>query len=284
MTLAPDLLGSTGEPVTITWTPEEVMLYALAVGAGQEDPTRGLAYTSENTDGSPLRVLPTYANILCRGAGIDLGDIHHTQLVHAEQSFRVLRPLPVEGSATVSARVTDVLDKGRAAMVSTQFAAVDDATGDELASTTQTVFIGGEGGFGGPRGESVPSLVPDREPDETATVRTRPEQALLYRLTGDRNPLHSDPAFAAQGGFDRPILHGMCTYGFTGRVLLDRLCDGDPARFAGMAARFTKPVLPGDELTVALWHAGDADPAHAYFRTLRGEDVVLDRGVLDLAG
>jgi len=110
------------------------------------------------------------------------------------------------------------------------------------------------------------------------TVHTRPEQALLYRLTGDRNPLHSDPAFAARGGFDRPILHGMCTYGFTGRVLLETVCGGDPTKFGAMDARFTQPVLPGDELTVAIWREGRT----AFFRTIRGDDVVLDRARLDL--
>jgi len=278
MTLAPGLLGTQSPPAEFSWTADDVTLYALAVGAGHDDPARDLAYTTENTGGVELAVLPTYANIITRGARVDFGDYDPARLVHAEQSFRLHGPLPPAGRAVTTATVTQVLDKGRAALIRTEATAVDAATGAPLATTAQTVFISGEGGFGGPRGESAPSPVPDRAPDEVVTVRTRPEQALLYRLTGDRNPLHSDPAFAARGGFPRPILHGMCTYGFAGRVLLDRVCQGNPARFAGMEARFTRPVLPGDELTVSIWRDGQA----AYFRTARDGDTVLDRGRLDL--
>lgn len=278
MALAPDLVGTQSEPVSFAWGRDDVLLYALAVGAGQEDPTAELALTTENTEGIRTAVLPTYANIITRGARPDLGDFDRARLVHAEQSFLVHRPLPVEGRARVTATVTDVFDKGKGALVRTESRAVDTETGAPLVTTAQTVFISGEGGFGGPRGESTPSPVPDRAPDHEITYRTRPEQALLYRLTGDRNPLHTDPAFAARGGFDRPILHGMCTYGFTARALLQTVCDGDPTRLLGMDARFTKPVLPGDELTVAVWRERDT----AFFRTTSGDAVVLDRGTLTL--
>jgi len=224
-------------------------------------------------------VLPTYANIVTRGARVPLGDFDPAMLVHAEQWFRVHRPLPVSGRARVTAQVTDVLDKGSGALVRTESEAVDADTGAPLATTAQTVFIRGEGGFGGARGESSASPVPERAPDHEITYRTRPEQALLYRLTGDRNPLHSDPAFASRGGFARPILHGMCTYGFTARALLATVCGGDTTRLSAMDARFTRPVLPGDELTVRIWDDG----ATAFFRTTSGEDVVLDRGRLDLS-
>lgn len=280
MALAPDLVGTRSEPVSFAWERDDVLLYALAVGAGGEDPTAELSLTTENTAGVRTQVLPTYANIVTRGARVPLGDFDPAMLVHAEQWFRVHRPLPVSGRARVTAQVTDVLDKGSGALVRTESEAVDAETGAKLATTAQTVFIRGEGGFGGARGEPSASPVPDRAPDHEITYRTRPEQALLYRLTGDRNPLHSDPAFAARGGFDRPILHGMCTYGFTARALLATVCGGDTTLFSAMDARFTRPVLPGDELTVRIWDEGPT----AFFRTTSGEHVVLDRGRLDLAG
>jgi acyl dehydratase len=279
MALAPDLVGTRSEPVSFVWERDDVLLYAIAVGAGGADPTAELALTTENTADVRTQVLPTYANIITRGARVPLGDFDPAMLVHAEQWFRVHRPLPVSGRARVTAQVTDVLDKGSGALVRTESEAVDAETGAKLATTAQTVFIRGEGGFGGSRGESSPSPVPDRAPDHEITYRTRPEQALLYRLTGDRNPLHSDPAFAARGGFDRPILHGMCTYGFTARALLATVCGGDTTRFSAMDARFTRPVLPGDDLTVHVWDEG----ATAFFRTTSGEHVVLDRGRLDLS-
>ncbi len=279
MALAPDLVGTRSEPVSFAWERDDVMLYAIAVGAGGEDPTAELALTTENTADVRTQVLPTYANIITRGARVPLGDFDPAMLVHAEQWFRVHRPLPVAGRARVTAQVTDVLDKGSGALVRIESEAVDAETGAPLVTTAQTAFIRGEGGFGGSRGGSSASPVPDRDPDHVITYRTRPEQALLYRLTGDRNPLHSDPAFAARGGFDRPILHGMCTYGFTARALLATVCGGDTTRFSAMDARFTRPVVPGDELTVRVWDEGGA----AFFRTTSGEHVVLDRGRLDLS-
>jgi acyl dehydratase len=275
MALRPDLVGATGDPVEFAWTRDDTMLYAVAVGAGQDDPLQELAFTTENTEGVTPQVLPTFANIVTRGARLDFGDYDPTLLVHAEQAFRLHAPLPPAGKARVTPHVTEVLDKGGAALVTTEATAVDAATGAPLATTVQKLYLRGEGGFGGPRGASVPWAVPDRAPDHVLECRTACGQALLYRLTGDRNPLHSDPAFAARGGFRAPILHGMCTYGFTGRLLLRALCGGDASRFRGMEGRFTKPVYPGDPLTVQIWREG-------FFRTLRGSDVVIDRGVVEL--
>jgi acyl dehydratase len=139
------------------------------------------------------------------------------------------------------------------------------------------VFIRGEGGFGGDRGPKSEWAAPQRAPDAVVDYQSRPEQALVYRLTGDRNPLHSDPAFASRGGFGQPILHGMCTYGYTGRALLHTVCGSDPARFRSMSARFSHPVLPGAELTVSIWVDSDT----AYFRTTSDGAVVIDQGRLE---
>jgi acyl dehydratase len=177
---------------------------------------------------------------------------------------------------STTATVTGIHDKGSGALVVTESTSVDAATGAPRWKTTNALFIRGEGGFGGPRGpsEAAPPL-PEGRPDEVVTYATRDDQALLYRLSGDRNPLHSDPEFARRAGFDRPILHGLCTYGFTGRALLHTLCGSDPARFVSVQSRFSRPTYPGDTLTVSLW----VDGSTARFRTenQRGE-TVLDRG------
>jgi acyl dehydratase len=139
-----------------------------------------------------------------------------------------------------------------------------------------SVFIRGEGGWGGQRGPSGKAEPPARDPDHKLTYSTRPDQALLYRLSGDRNPLHSDPKFAAMAGFPKPILHGLCSYGFTGRALLHTLCDSDPDRFLSMSGRFSKPVFPGDDLTIALWALDDGE---AFFQTsTQSGEVVIDAG------
>jgi acyl dehydratase len=181
----------------------------------------------------------------------------------------------VEGEIESNGECVAIWDKGKGAVVEMESTSVDVATGKPLLKTRSSVFIRGEGGFGGERGPSARFEVPDRAPDHQVSYDTRPDQALIYRLSGDRNPLHSDPSFAKMGGFDRPILHGLCTYGFTGRALLHTLCDGDPARFKSMYGRFSKPVLPGDSLTVSMWVDGD----ECLFRTANQHgDVVLDQG------
>jgi acyl dehydratase len=164
--------------------------------------------------------------------------------------------------------------------VTTTSRAVDAASGELLVEADSAAFIRGEGGFGGARGPAGAELCPSRAPDIEIATGTRADQALLYRLSGDRNPLHSDPAFARRGGFDRPILHGMCTYGITGRHLLHAVCGGDPARLRSMSARFTRPVMPGDALTVQAW----VDGATVRFRTLgAGGQPVIDFGTLTRA-
>jgi acyl dehydratase len=156
----------------------------------------------------------------------------------------------------------------------------DASTGKPLLKTRMTLFCRGEGGWGGDRGPSVKVEYPDRKPDHEVTYQTRTDQALLYRLSGDRNPLHSDPSFAKLGGFDRPILHGLCTYGFTGRALLHTLCGSDPKRFKSMNGRFSRPVVPGDALTISMWLDGN----RCLFRTANSKgEVVLDQGTMTFA-
>jgi acyl dehydratase len=202
--------------------------------------------------------------------------------VHAEQAFELHRPIPVDGTVRTVATVTGMYDKGSGALVVTEATATDTATGEPLVTSRSSAFIRGEGGFGGDRGPSDPWARPDRDPDLTVIMPTRPEQALVYRLSGDRNPLHADPKFAARGGFSKPILHGLCTYGVTGRALLHALCGSDPARFCSMSGRFSRPVFPGETLTVSVWRDGDGS---ALFQTAQEDGtVVIDRGRLTVRG
>jgi acyl dehydratase len=197
-------------------------------------------------------------------------------LVHGEQSIELEGAIPVAGTGSCVAEITGIYDKGKGAVVAITGTTSDAATGRKLFSQTASLFIRGEGGWGGDRGPSGPKNVPpDRAPDHSVTYQTREDQALTYRLSGDRNPLHSDPKFAELAGFPKPILHGLCTYGFTGRALLHTLCGSDPARFGSIEGRFSSPVFPGEALTINMWVDGN----EAVFQTT-GDDgrVVLDGG------
>lgn len=285
MGLDRSVVGVPGEPQLRSWDGTDALLYAVGVGAGLGDPLQELAFTTENSTGVEQRVLPTFAVLVAQArAARDLGDFDPSMLVHAEQAFELHRPLPVAGTVRTTSTVTGIYDKGSGALVASENVAVDTETGQPLVTTRSGFFVRGEGGFGGPRrpdprgGEEEPAWErPDRAPDHQVIRETRPEQALLYRLSGDRNPLHADPKFAARGGFSRPILHGLCTYGITGRALLSALCGGDTARFRSMYGRFSKPVLPGESLTVSIWLAGDGESA--LFQTARQDGtIVIDHG------
>ncbi|HEX6238029.1 MAG TPA: MaoC/PaaZ C-terminal domain-containing protein [Acidimicrobiales bacterium] len=282
MPINPDAAGSRSEPARRRWTSKDCLLYALGVGAGAQDPTVELEFTTENSQNVTQRALPTTGVVLgAAGAGLGaIGSFNPAMLVHGEQSISLAREIPVEGELESVTEIVGIYDKGSGALVVTESVStlVDD--GEPLFTTRSGLFIRGEGGFGGDRGPSSAVPMPDRPPDHEVTYPTRVDQALLYRLSGDRNPLHSDPKFAAMAGFDRPILHGLCTYGFTGRALLHTLCGSDPARFRSMGGRFSSPVFPGEALTVRMWVGDDAGGAgSALFQTV-GPDgrVVLDAG------
>jgi acyl dehydratase len=255
-------IGVRSDPARTTWTSDDSILYALAVGAGGIDPAgHELAFTTDDSAGVAQRVLPTFGMVL---AGTDarvwsaLGDIDLNALVHAGQEFVAHREIPPEGEIEVVGWIDAVWDKGKAALAEYKSEArlIDDR--EPLFTLTGTVLIMGAGGFGGERGPSAAATaLPERPPDLEVTYHTRPEQALLYRLTGDRARHNSDPAAAAEAGFQRPILHGLCTYGFAGRALLHSICGSDPARFGLMSCRFTSPVFPGDDLITRIWDLGD---------------------------
>lgn len=273
MPINPDAVGVKGEPSRRSWTSKDALLYAVGIGGGTDE----LQYTTENTKDLDQQVFPTFAVIIGGGgAPFDkIGSFNPALMVHGEQGIELLGEIPPDGEIESIGECTAIYDKGSAALVEFSSESTNVATGEPLLRTRTVLFCRGEGGWGGDRGPSEKLVFPDREPDKQISYTTREDQALTYRLSGDRNPLHSDPSFAAMGGFDKPILHGLCTYGFTGRALLHGLCDGDASRFKAMNARFSKPVIPGDTLTVSMWVDGN----EALFRTTnQNGDVVIDQG------
>jgi acyl dehydratase len=281
MALNPEAVGSVGDLRTMRWTSKDALLYAVGIGAGQSD----LQFSTENTRDVQQVVYPTFAVVAGSGtqsAGASamgkIGSFNWAMLVHGSQTITLHRPIPVEAEATVQDKVVAMYDKGKAAVVVMENE-VKLASGEPLWNARSSVFIRGEGGWGGDRGPSGPQNEPpaDTAPSHEVTLQTAPDQAFVYRLSGDRNPLHTDPSFAALGGFDRPILHGLCTYGFSGRALLASLCDNDVTRFHHIEGRFSSPVLPGDALTVRIWRTGDGE---AVFTTSVGDRVVIDQGLV----
>lgn len=253
-------VGAELPEVTFSWTASDVALYHLAVGAAR-DPldADGLRYVDDDAP----KVLPTFATVAATfhatqaptvsfpGIDIDLAKV-----VHGSQQITAHRPLPPEGKATTRKRIVEVQDKGSAAVIISEGVTVDE-TGEPLWTERSSIFAKGEGGFGGERGASSKVAYPDRAPDAILQVPTLPNQALLYRLCGDRNPLHSDPAFAAAAGFPRPILHGLCTYGSVCRAVVDGLLGGEVVAVADFSATFAGVVFPGETLDVAVWDEAD---------------------------
>jgi acyl dehydratase len=276
----PDILQQSSAPRTFGYGDKDVMLYALGIGLGA-DPldARELAFVYEKG----LKVVPTAATVLAaRGRatrsepalpeGLRVSQINYLMVVHGEQKVELHRPLPAEGTFTAASRTIGAFDKGKdkGAVVINETVWTNEA-GEKVATLTGSTFARGDGGFGGPsEGAPAPHPVPTRPADLALDFQTRPDQALLYRLNGDRNPLHSDPDVARMAGFERPILHGLCTYGITCRAILAGITDFDAEPIASHEARFSAPVFPGDLITVELWRDG---------KTISFEAKVKARGV-----
>jgi len=236
-----------------SWSDRDTMLYALAIGIGANPLNRDeLSFVYEKN----LKAMPTLATVIAWGASIPaarLGtDRRHT--LHGEESLTLHAPLPPAGEVVADSRVRAVYDKGdKGAVIERETVLRDAAGGAPIATIIRTAFARADGGFGGPTQKSVPHAPPQRDPAVVLEFATRPDQALLYRLCGDRNPLHADPDVAAAAGFNAPILHGLCTYGICCRAVLQAFCEFDPARLKSHAVRFSAPVIPGDVITVKLW-------------------------------
>lgn len=242
------------------WTPSDVQLYQLGLGAGARwtDPAE-LHYLDDREP----QVLPTFATVAPTlheteppkvsfpGIDIDLAKV-----VHGHQEIEVHRPIPAGGKATSTGRIAEIWDKGSAAVV-VQEHTVTGSDGAPLWTARSSIFAKGEGGFGGERGPSTKTELPDRAPDFDVTTPTLPQQALLYRMCGDRNPLHSDPKFARAAGFPAPILHGLCTYGIVCKTATDTVLDADASRVTGFRARFAGVLFPGETIRTRIWRQDD---------------------------
>ncbi|MFP1644712.1 MaoC/PaaZ C-terminal domain-containing protein [Pontitalea aquivivens] len=281
MTINPETaLGLTVPDLTQTYTNRETMLYALGIGIGHDPTDLGqLGFVFERG----LKAVPTMAVVL----GETMDWVYHPDLgmdvpqtLHGEERVILHRPLAPEGRVTGQLRVTGLADKGpgRGALVQATKTLRDAETGALIATVERTAFARADGGFGGVHGTinpAVPQALPNRAPDWTCDLPTVAQAALLYRLSGDRIPLHADPAMARAAGFDRPILHGLCSLGMACHAVLRMACDYDPARIAEIGCRFTAPVYPGETLRVELWKDGN---------TVSFRARITDRGVTALHG
>jgi acyl dehydratase len=247
-------LGAELPEGTSSWGPDDVILYHLGVGAGVP-PTdaKELEYTYEQN----LKVLPSFGVVPVFGTLLGIMAVPGVQvnpmmILHGEQDLEIHKPIPVDAKATHTARITDIFDRVKGASIVVEAKSSDDA-GQPLFTNRFSAYVRGEGGFGGDRGPRPGNLPPERDPDLVVQSRTLPQQALLYRLSGDKNPLHADPSFAAMGGFDRPILHGLCTFGVVCKAVVDNALDGDVTKVARYQARFSGVVFPGETIVTSMW-------------------------------
>ncbi len=283
-----EMMQSRSVGLEASYGDREVMLYALGVGF-QRDPMNEaeLPFTYEND----LQVVPTFATVIPRGRprpggseGTMLSGINYLMVVHGEQRLAIHKPLPPAADVTSDERILGVYDKGKdkGAIILVERVVSDKANGDKLATLVSTIFARGDGGFGGPKeGAPEPHALPTRAPDLVQECDTRPDQAFLYALSGDRNPLHRDPKFAKMAGFPRPILHGLCSYGTACRAVITTLAKYDPKRITSFDVRFSAPVFPGETIVTEMW----VDGATVSFRSkLKDRDVVvLNNGKCTLA-
>jgi (3R)-3-hydroxyacyl-CoA dehydrogenase / 3a,7a,12a-trihydroxy-5b-cholest-24-enoyl-CoA hydratase / enoyl-CoA hydratase 2 len=253
MALNLDKVGTVLGPEFFEYDEDDVILYALGVGV----PPEQLQFLYEKD----LKVLPTFAVIPARGKSlntVDLLGISYEKLLHGENRIELHGPLPPKARIAATNTVVAIYDKGKGAVVVTEIEAREAESGKLLYKNISSAFVRGEGGFGGDRGPSGPkNEPPDRKPDAVLTQTTRPDQAILYRLSGDKNILHVDPEFAKKAGFERPILHGLCTYGHVGRAVLETWCKNEPAHLKAFEVRFSGVVYPGESLTTEMWKVAD---------------------------
>ncbi|HEX5695561.1 MAG TPA: MaoC/PaaZ C-terminal domain-containing protein [Acidimicrobiia bacterium] len=253
-------IGAELAPTTFSWSDDDVILYHLGIGAGNPPTDPGeLRYAYEGE----LQVLPTFATIpqfsmMMSMAMVDGLEIDLAQVLHGEHEIIIHSPLPTSGTVDQTGRIVDVFDKGKGALAVVEVVSILARTGEPIFTNRAGIFIRGEGGFGGDPGPGSGRSTPEWEPDHSVESPTLPQQALLYRMaSGDKNPLHVDPGFAAFAGFDRPILHGLCTYGIVGKAVVDHALGGQPERLGSFQARFSGVVFPGETVFTRIWDEGD---------------------------
>lgn len=247
--LGPDAAGLQLPATTYEYTERDVMLYALGIGATELD------FVYERN----LKAIPSFAVIPAFPAMMGLTaavEINLVMVLHGEQSFHIHKRIPTKGKLITSGKVAAVYDKGKGALATVETETRDEI-GELIFSNTSGIFVRGAGGFGGERGPEARNVPPERPPDKTVDYTTLPIQAMIYRLSGDRNPLHIDPDFAKMAGYDRPILHGLCTFGHVCRAVLGEYCGNDTSRFVAMSVRFSGVVYPGDTIATEMWDEGN---------------------------
>jgi acyl dehydratase len=266
-----------------SYGPKDVMLYALGLGLGQDPMNEDeLAFVYEKN----LKVLPSFA--LVQGYSPywlrnPATGVNWAKVVHGEQGLKLHRPVAPQGTVIGKTRIVEVIDKGegKGALVFSERKVTDKASGELLATLKQTTFCRADGGFGGPKREAPsPHALPERAPDVVCDLPTRPEMALIYRLSGDINPLHAEPEFAKAAGFPRPILHGLATFGVAGHALLKSVCGYDPARLAAIAGRFSAPVFPGETIRTEIWRDGAVASFRA--RVVERDVIAINNGRADI--
>lgn len=270
MAIDASAVGKELPETTFEYTERDVMLYALGVGATADE----LSFVYEKN----LQTLPTFGVIPAFPSLGGIGkymEFNPMMLLHGEQSITLNGPIPTSGKLTTGGRITGIYDKGSGALVSISVDTKDES-GNVLFTNTSSIFLRGEGGFGGERGPSASkkNLPPEREPDHTVEYKTSTDQAAIYRLSGDRNPLHIDPEFAKLGGFDKPIIHGLCTFGYVGRAVLQAVCDGDPAKLKSFEVRFSGVAFPGETIVTQMWNDSDGKVLIQATTAERGEPVI----------
>jgi acyl dehydratase len=271
-------------PAEQVYEPKDCMLYALGVGLGHDPMNEDeLAFVYEKN----LQVLPTMATVLGHTGSLVRNPhtgIDWVMVVNGEQGFTLQRPLAGQGALVGRTRIVEVIDKGagKGALLFTERKITDQASGALVATVTQTIFCRGDGGFGGPpRQTPAPHPIPARAPDAVCDFATRPEMALIYRLSGDYNPLHAEPAAAKAAGFKRPILHGLGTFGVAGHALLKTMCGYDPARLTSFSCRFSAPVFPGETVRTEMWRDGAVVTFRA--RVVERDVIAINHGRAEVA-
>jgi acyl dehydratase len=269
-----ELMQAASTGIESTYTDRETMLYALGVGF-MRDPMNAdeLPFCYENG----LKTVPTMATVIGWGQSSTMArsGINYLMVVHGEQRITMHKPLPTAATVVADERVLGVFDKGKdkGAVLVTERVMREKKSGDKLCTLVSTTFARGDGGFGGPKdGAPEPHILPTRVPDLVQACDTRADQAFIYALSGDRNPLHRDPAIAKMAGFPRPILHGLCTYGTACRAIISTVCKYDPTKITGFDVRFSSPVFPGETIVTEMWVDG---PVVSFRCKLKERDVVV---------
>ncbi len=274
-------MGAEIPPMTYEMTPDKAMLYALGVGAIPEGDE--LAFVYENG----LKVLPTFGVIppfpalsgLMSAPGMEINPM---MILHGEQYLEIRKhPIPTEGTLTSKPRIAHIYDKGKGALIELDVV-TEDADGNEIFFNRFATFVRGEGGFGGEKGPPPGNEPPDRDPDEIVEEKTLRQQAAIYRLSGDYNPLHIDPQFAQMAGFDRPIIHGLCTFGFVGRAVLRTYCGNDPAKFKSIKVRFSRSAWPGDTIVTQMWKVAEDKIIIRAHTKEKPEDFIITNAAVEL--